>query len=127
MDAIKINNIRLSAEFMQYLDSCTSYAAGVEGETDALRKSNVVTMLSLLSDEVDVCEFNPHNFGIGHNELRYFSVDAEGKPKFESNNTRTPEGGEDAFMTFAWEELTDYEKPAIEDILKQIVKQKLVA
>lgn len=30
-------------------------------------------------------------------------------------------------MTFAWEELTDYEKPAIEDILKQIVKQKLVA
>lgn len=84
-------------------------------------------MLSILSEEIDISEFDQHNFGIGCNELRYFSIDTEGNPIFESNNVHDWERGEDAYMVYAWEDLTDYEKPAIEEVLKQIVKQKLVA
>lgn len=124
MEQVKFS---LTTNLRRYLDSSTSYAAGVEKEIDALRKSNVIMMLSLLSGEVDVCEYNPHNFGIGYDELRYFSIDTEGKPIFESNNVHDWERGEDAYKVYAWEDLTDYEKPAIEDILKQIVKQKLAA
>lgn len=111
----------------EYLDSCTSFAVGVENDVDALRKKNVVMMLSLLSEEVDVSEFDPHNFGVGYNELRYFSIDSEGNPLFESNNVHDWNRGEDAYKVFVWEDLTDFEKPAIEEVLKQIVKQKLVA
>lgn len=119
--------IKLTTDLRKYLDSTTSFAGGVEKEIDALRKSNVAMMLSLLSEEVDVSEFDPHNFGIGYNELRHFSIDAEGNLLFESNNVHNWERGEDAYKVYAWEDLTDYEKPALEDILKQIVKQKLVA
>ena len=116
----------LSTELRKYLDSSTSYATDVK-EIDALRKSNVVMMLSLLSDEVDVSEYDHYKFGIGYNELRYFSIDSEGNPLFESNNVHDWKRGEDTYKVFAWEDLTDYEKPAIEDVLKQIVRQKLVA
>lgn len=117
----------MTTDLRKYLDSHTSYAAGVEKEIDALRKNNVVMMLSMLSEEVDVSEFDPHNFGIGYDELRYLSIDSEGNPIFESNNTHDWERGENAYKVYAWEDLTDYEKPAIEDVLKQIVKQKLAA
>ncbi|MBQ0073800.1 MAG: hypothetical protein KBT34_06365 [Prevotella sp.] len=119
--------IKLATDIRKYLDSTTLFAGGVEKEIDAFRKSNVTMMLSLLSKEVDVSEFDPHNFGIGYNELRYLSIDTEGNPLFESNNVHDWERGEDSYKVFAWEDLTDYEKPALEDILKQIVKQKLAA
>lgn len=122
-----INGIYGEECLKKYLDDSTSYAAGVEKEIDALRKNNVAQMLSLLSNEVDVSEFDPLNFGIGYNELRYLSIDSNGNPVFESNNVRDLKGNEDEYRTFTWEELTDYEKSAIEDILKQIVKQILAA
>lgn len=112
---------------INYLHSKTSFYASVKPNDDALRKENVAMMLSMLSEEVDVSEFDPHNFGIGNNELRYFSIDTEGNPIFESNNVHDWERGEDAYMVLTWEDLSDYEKPAIEDVLKQIVKQKLAA
>lgn len=120
-------SIKLTTDLRKYLDSATSFAGGVEKEIDAFRKSNVTMMLSLLSKEVDVSEFDSHNFGIGNNELRHFSIDSEGNPLFESNNVHDLERGEDAYKVYAWEDLTDYEKPAIEDILKQMVKHKLTA
>lgn len=120
-------DIRMTAILSKYLHSETSFNAGVKPEVDTLRKKNVLMMLSLLSEEVDVCEFDPQNFGIGYNELRYFSIDSEGNPVFESNNVHDWERGDDAYKIFVWEDLTDYEKPAIEHILKQIVKQKLAA
>ncbi len=122
-----INGIYGEECLKKYLDDSTSYAAGVENEIDALRKKNVAVMLSLLSNEVDISEFDPKNFGIGYNELRFFSIDSTGNPVFESNNIHDSEGGEDVYCTFVWEELSDYEKPAIEEILKQIVKKKLAA
>lgn len=118
-------DIKLTASLTKYLDSDTSFTPESNPKVDAMRKENVVMMLSLLSEEVDVSEFYPHNFGIGYNELRHFSFDPKGNPLFESNNVHDWERGEDAYRIFVWEELTDYEKPAIEDILKQIVKQKL--
>lgn len=119
--------IRLANDLRKYLDSSTYYVAGVDKEIDTLRKSNVVMLLSLLSGEVDVSEYDPYNFGIGYDELRHFSIDTEGNPVFESNNVHDWDRGEDAYKVYVWEDLTDYEKPAIEDILKQIVKHKLVA
>ena len=117
-------DIKVTANLTKYLNSETSFVGGVDSKIDTLRKENVTMMLSLLSEGVDVSEFDPHNFGIGYNELRYFSIDSEGNPFFESNNVHDWERGEDAYKVFVWEDLTDYEKPAIEDILKQIVKQK---
>lgn len=115
-------SVGLTTDIKKCLDSSTSYVAE---RKDILCKNNVAMMLSLLSDEVDVNEFDPHNFGVGYNELRYFSIDSIGNPVFESNNTRDLEHGEDAYKTFVWEDLSDYEKTAIEDILKQILKQKI--
>lgn len=109
-------------DFMKYLSSYTSFAAGVSEEVDTKRKANVAMMISLFSEEIDVSAFDVYNFGIGYNELRYFSNDSDGNPLFESNNVHDWERGEDKFKIFEWEELTDYEKPAIEDILKQIIK-----
>lgn len=114
-----------AANFIKYVHSETTFDYGVCSKSDNVRKENVVVMLSLLSKEIDVSEFDPYNFGVGNNELRYFSIDSEGNPLFESNNVHDWARGEDAYKVFAWEELTDYEKPAIEDVLKQIVKQNL--
>ena len=96
-----------AVNLVKYLCSDTSFTVGVEPEADVLRKENVVLMLLLLSEEVDVSEFDPHNFGIGYSELRYFSIDSKGNPLFESNNVHDWEKGEDAYKVFAWEELTD--------------------
>ena len=112
-----------TVDLISYLDSSCSFAAIADPSIDIRCKRNVIMMLLLLSKEIDISEYDPYNFVIGYNELRYFSINSDGNPIFESNNTHDWDRGEDAYRVFTWEELTDYEKIAVEDVLKQIVKR----
>lgn len=85
-------------------------------------KQHVTRMLYFLNTEIDVSAHNETNHGIGYNELRYLSVNKNGKLYFESNNIHDWSQGEDVYKIFTWDELTDYEKEAIECTLQDICR-----
>ena len=75
------------------------------------------TLRNLMEDSgevIDLCEYFPDLLGgIGYDELRYFSIDENGEIEAESNNVHDTEKGEDCYMSFVWEEMSDFEKAEI--------------
>lgn len=87
-------------------------------------KEYIVSMLKSFKNEIDVSNYDPHNCGIGCNELRYWSLDAHGEPQFESNNVHNWKQGEDTYAVFHWDDLSDYEMTEISRILDEMLQQQ---
>ncbi len=66
-------------------------------------------IINFKGEDIDICEYYGDP-GIGYNELRYFFVDDNNNPIFESNNVHEYELGEDIYKKFQWQELSNYEK-----------------
>lgn len=84
-------------------------------------KEHIVSMLRSFKSEIDVSNYDPYNYGVGCNELRYWSLDASGEPQFESNNVHNWNCGEDVYAVYHWNDLSDYEAIEIERILADMM------
>lgn len=88
---------------------------------EAKVKSLIQSITQTLDTDIDICVFNPYIAGIGYDELRYFYISPRGEAAFESNNVHDIESdSDDDYKVFAWDELSDYEKQTIHDILLYI-------
>lgn len=74
--------------------------------------------------EIDICELcTDYPNGIGYNELRYCWVDENLELIVESNNVHDWTKGDDEYMKFHWNELSDYEQETLYTIIPIIAKE----